>query len=184
MLIELYRVYNQIGTILKKRGEIKMKKFLMVLLVFSLLYISVGMGAEAERVYSPDGKGYRFEQDGWIYIHIEGDPSERGFQHGYLVADQLKEIRKSLEYLTYWDSGMKWDFFVDKAKEMWEPHIDKELKAELQGIAAGASYAGVHFSWEEIMAWNGYEELMGYWWPNELEKTYNKINYGAVSKCS
>ena len=156
----------------------------MVLLVFSLLYISVGMGAEAGRVYSPDSKGYRFEQDGWIYIHIEGDPFERGFQHGYLVADQLKEIRKSLEYLTYWDSGMKWDFFVDKAKEMWEPHIDKELKAELQGIAAGASYAGVHFSWEEIMAWNGYEELMGYWWPNELEKTYNKINYGAVSKCS
>jgi hypothetical protein len=31
---------------------------------------------------SPDGKGYRLEQDGWIYVHIEGKPYERGYQYG------------------------------------------------------------------------------------------------------
>lgn len=30
--------------------------------------------------------GYRFDQYGWIYLHIEGEPYERGYQHGYLPA--------------------------------------------------------------------------------------------------
>src|SRR5262245_10265211 len=38
------------------------------------------------------GKGYRFDSDGWIYVHIEGDPHERGYQHGFLVAKELDAI--------------------------------------------------------------------------------------------
>jgi len=38
-------------------------------------------------------KGKRFERAGWIYLHIEGEPRERGFQHSYLLA---KEINDSL----------------------------------------------------------------------------------------
>ena len=28
------------------------------------------------------GKGYRYNQAGWIVVHIEGEPYERGVQHG------------------------------------------------------------------------------------------------------
>ncbi len=31
-------------------------------------------------------KAYRFQQGGWMYVHLEGSPSEIGFQHGYLLA--------------------------------------------------------------------------------------------------
>ena len=60
------------------------------------------------------GKGYRFDKNGWIYVHIEGEPYERGFQHGYLVASELDEILKSLKYITYWNTGKDWEFFVGK----------------------------------------------------------------------
>ena len=60
------------------------------------------------------GKGYRFDKNGWIYVHIEGKPYERGFQHGYLVASELDGILESLKYLTYWNTGKDWEFFVEK----------------------------------------------------------------------
>ena len=31
-------------------------------------------------------KAWRFEQGGWTYVHLEGDPATIGFQHGYLLA--------------------------------------------------------------------------------------------------
>src|SRR4030043_1565198 len=65
------------------------------------------------------GNGYRFDENGWVYIHIEGAPYERGFQHGYLVAPELKEILRSLEYLTYWNTGMTWKFFVEEAQKQF-----------------------------------------------------------------
>ncbi len=115
-------------------------------------------------------KGYRFDKNGWIYIHIEGSPFERGFQHGYLAAPEIKEILKSLKYLTYFDTGKKWPFFVEAAVGLWLKYVDAELLEEMKGIAAGATKAGVAVSWEEILAWNGYEELTDYWWPNAKEK--------------
>ena len=63
------------------------------------------------------GKGYRFDKNGWIYVHIEGEPYERGFQHGYLVASELDEILESLKYLTYWNTGKDWEFFVEKSSK-------------------------------------------------------------------
>ena len=36
----------------------------------------------------------------------------------------------------------------------------------------GAQAAGTDISWQEVLTWNGYEELLGYWWPNELAGKY------------
>src|SRR6266849_3684011 len=36
-------------------------------------------------------RGNRHEKHGWIYLHIEGAPRERGFQHGYLLAPEIAE---------------------------------------------------------------------------------------------
>lgn len=115
---------------------------------------------------------YRFTQNGWIYVHIEGDPYERGFQHGYLVAPELKQILRSCRYLTYFNTGMKWEFFVESAQKLWAKKIDKEFIDEMKGIAAGARAAGTDISWQEVLAWNGYEELTDYWWPTVMDQVY------------
>ncbi len=115
-------------------------------------------------------KGYRLDQNGWVYIHIEGAPYERGYQHGYLVAPELKRILRSLKYLTYFNTGKKWEFFVAAAEQLWVKWIDDEYIQEIKGIAAGATAAGTPITWQEVLAWNGYEELMDYWWPNAISK--------------
>ena len=34
-------------------------------------------------------KAHRYDENGWIYLHIEGTPFERGFQRGYLTANEI-----------------------------------------------------------------------------------------------
>lgn len=121
---------------------------------------------------SPFGKGSRFEKNGWIYLEIKGKPYERGFQHGSLVAAELREIMRTLKHVTLIETGQDWNYFVKAAEEIFVPYLDKEILDEIKGIAAGANAEGIKVSWQEILAWNGYEELTGYWWPNEKAGKY------------
>lgn len=115
-------------------------------------------------------QGYRFDKNGWIYVHIEGEPYQRGYQHGYLVAPEIKEVMRSLRYLSYWNTGMNWSFFVDAGEEMFSPQLDPEFLDEIKGIADGARAAGTDVTWQEILAWNAYYELFYCWWPDEKDK--------------
>jgi hypothetical protein len=132
------------------------------------------------------GSGYRLvpEIGGWIYLHIQGEPRERGIQHGYLLAEELGIIMRSLKYLTYWDTGMPWSYFVQAAEEMFVPYIDLEFLEEIKGIAEGARSKGADVSWQEILAWNGYEELTDYWWPNEKAGEYANSDRAMKDHCS
>jgi hypothetical protein len=133
---------------------------------------------------SPDGKGYRFDQNGWLYVHIEGQPRERGFQHGYLVAPELKEILRVVKFMVYEETGMKWEFFVDAAEELFAGRIEQEYLDEIRGIAEGAKAAGTDISWQEVLTWNGYEELTDYWWPNQAAKWYGSYSPKDNEHCS
>jgi hypothetical protein len=119
------------------------------------------------------GPGYRFDHHGWIYLHIEGEPYERGFQHGCLTAPELQEILGGLDNLTYWKTGLRWEFFVAAAERLFVPHIDQEYLDEIRGVAAGAQAAGVNVTWQEVLAWNGRTELLDYWWPKEKKARYS-----------
>src|SRR5712664_1072653 len=35
------------------------------------------------------GPAYRYPQAGWIVLHVEGEPYERGYQHGKLLASEI-----------------------------------------------------------------------------------------------
>jgi len=56
--------------------------------------------------------GFSHEMNGWLYVSIKGTPKERGYAYGQLVAKEMKEIFKMLEYTTYEDNGKPWSFFV------------------------------------------------------------------------
>lgn len=145
----------------------------MLLLIMGVaLFCVTSAGATKELVTSPDGKGYRTDANGWIFVHIEGQPYERGFQHGYLLAPELAEIKDDVEYLTIIDTGMGWDFFVNASEHVFVPFIDQEFIEEIKGIAAGAQARGVNISWQEVLTWNGYDELTGYWWPSVAPTVY------------
>src|SRR5436190_1179579 len=86
-------------------------------------------------------KGKRFERAGWIYLHIEGEPRERGFQHGYLLAKEINDGLIATRAAWENDSAMEWSWLVKRAADMFVPKIDPENLAELEGISEGARAA-------------------------------------------
>ena len=69
-------------------------------------------------------KAHRSEKAGWVYLHVEGEPHDRGFQRGYLlareIADGLHNTRISWEH----QSAMDWKWLVNEAAPMFLPKID------------------------------------------------------------
>lgn len=110
---------------------------------------------------------YRFERNGWIFLHVEGEPHERGYQHGYLAAPELKEVQRTLRHTTPWETGMPWEFFIKKAEELYAKKVDGEFLEEIRGVADGARAAGTDITWQEVLAWNASMEMLGYWWPQQ-----------------
>lgn len=147
-----------------------MRNFTIFMALLAALILTAAGGASASEKLTKYDKGWRFDKNGWVYIHIEGEPYDRGFQHGYLAAPEIKKILRSLEYLTYQQTGKKWKFFVGAATKLWANRIGKDCLDEIKGIADGATKAGVKVTWQEILTWNGYEELTDYWWPNAIDK--------------
>jgi len=89
------------------------------------------------------GPAYRYPAAGWIYLHIEGKPYDRGYQHGYLMA---REIPEYLERCAF-DLGGKadaqsWDQFRTVANALFLRGFDREILEEMRGIADGANANG------------------------------------------
>lgn len=131
------------------------------------------------------GEGWRFETQGWTYLHIQGEAAERGFQHGRLMARELGEILRTLRHVIFFDTGKPWEFFAEAAESLFAHHLDEELAEEIRGIAEGARQEGAAISWQDVLAWNGFEELLGSWWPLATgELGYEKGAQHTKSRCS
>src|SRR5512135_3358803 len=57
-------------------------------------------------------KGYRQDTNGWIFLHTEGAPFERGFQRGYLTANEIDEFLRTLAYTQEFETSHDLNFFV------------------------------------------------------------------------
>jgi len=85
------------------------------------------------------GPAYRYPASGWIYLHIEGQPYERGYQHGHLMAREIPE------YLERCAASLgakeRWDDYRTTANALFLRGFDHEILEEMRGIAEGASDA-------------------------------------------
>jgi hypothetical protein len=129
-------------------------------------------------------KANRHEKNGWIYLHIEGSPNERGFQHGYLLANEIKESLRVLSESWYHQTALDWQWLVDKSANMFTPRIDDENLEEIDGIVQGMKASGITSNRDEIIAYNGYMELMWYWWPKVKDTISPNSPEPAKQGCS
>jgi len=86
------------------------------------------------------GPAYRYPAAGWIYLHIEGEPYERGYQHGHLMAREIPEYLERCAALL--GSKDHWDDYRTTANALFLRGFDREILEEMRGIADGASDAG------------------------------------------
>ncbi len=102
------------------------------------------------------------ERSGWIPVHLEGSPSEIGFQHGYLLAREIQDNFKVLSTEMMHDERKPWEFFRRSAREIFWPHVEKEYRDELTGIAEGLkAHGGVLDLWD-VVALNAWLEMPYY----------------------
>ncbi|MEN8163190.1 MAG: C45 family autoproteolytic acyltransferase/hydrolase, partial [Acidobacteriota bacterium] len=89
------------------------------------------------------GPGFRYDDKGWIFVHIEGEPYERGYQYGTLVADEIAEYIRKLGVLANGgDPEAGWDGLRFEADALFLRKYDDEYLTEMKGIADGAAAAG------------------------------------------
>lgn len=113
---------------------------------------------------------YRFDRANWAFVHLEGSPSQIGFQHGSLLSKEIADAFEAVKYKDTHRTKRDWNFFRDTAKNILWPKIDTEYQQELQGIADGAASKGVKVDVWDIVALNAMEEVPDYYIPT-LEKS-------------
>jgi len=144
-------------------------RWMGIALTAVLLAASVGTAQPQETAGAASDprleKAYRFQRGGWTYVHLEGSPSEVGFQHGYLLAPEIADALEAIKLFDTHQTQRDWEFFRKTAREMLWPHIDTEYRQELQGIADGVKAHGVDLDVYDIVALNAFEEVPDYYVP-------------------
>jgi hypothetical protein len=89
------------------------------------------------------GPAYRYPEGGWIFLHIEGQPYERGYQHGHLMAREIPEYLGRCAATL--GSKDHWDDYRTTANALFLRGFNREMLEEMRGIADGASDAGARW---------------------------------------
>jgi hypothetical protein len=110
-------------------------------------------------------KSWKFQRDGWTFVHLEGSPADIGYQNGALLAKEIADAFHAVQFQDTHRTKRDWNFFRETAKNVYWPHIDPEYQQELQGIADGLKSKGVNLDVYDIVAYNAFEELPDYYLP-------------------
>lgn len=112
-------------------------------------------------------KAYRYDKNGWIFLHIEGEPFERGFQRGYLTANEIDEFLKTMAFILKFETAKEIDFFVKAATKLFKGRVSAEYIEEMKGMVAGMERVGKKITFDEVLFMNGFIDISWYWWPKQ-----------------
>jgi len=97
------------------------------------------------------GPAYRYPTGGWIYLHIEGKPYERGYQHGHLMAKEIVQyMARCAADLDSKGKNQSWNLARTSANALFLRGFDQEILEEMKGIADGASDNGAKWDGRRI----------------------------------
>ena len=110
--------------------------------------------SQATEDYRPDpaavqryGPAYRYPQAGWIVLHIEGEPYERGYQHGRLLSNEIAAILRCFATVQGPRAPTEaWQSTRTLTNALFLRRIAPEYLEEMKGIAEGASAAGARIN--------------------------------------
>lgn len=127
----------------------------------------------------------RHAKNGWIYLHVEGAPRERGFQYGYLLAEEIAGALHARRAVWEYTSSMDWSWLATKTKGFFASKVDLETKEELEGMVEGLHAAGQpEVTLDDLVVHNGFFELAWYWWPGEKKKLNEQATTPVRQSCS
>ncbi len=142
-----------------------MKPFISLLCCCIILF-----SCQTEKKDTRLDKATRENKNGWIYVHLEGSPSTIGYQHGYLLANDIDTTMQAVQYLLQHDTKKDWQFYRDCAKNFLWNKLDREYKDEINGIVEGLHAQKKNYDSLDVTALNALEELAFYYVPQLMDK--------------
>ncbi len=145
-----------------------MRRMLFLVLAACAFVPAAARAADFEpdpRAVQRYGPAYRYPQAGWIVLHIEGEPYERGVQHGRLLASEIAaHVRCFAATQNPKSPAEGWKQTRTLANALFLRRYDKEYLEEMKGIADGASAAGAKFEGRaidlvDVVALNAWPEI-------------------------
>jgi hypothetical protein len=140
-------------------------KALLTILVLSILLFSC-----KPKPHDRLANASREDKNGWIYVHLEGSPSDIGYQHGYLVAKEIDTLIKVMQFYLPHTTEKSWAFYRAAAGRFLWNKIDKEYQDEIKGIAEGLQAKGMKYDSLDVAALNANIELSSYYVPELMNK--------------
>lgn len=118
--------------------------------LWAVVSLHFALPAAAAEPFRPDPMtvrrhdvGYRYPQNGWAVLHIEGEPYDRGYQHGKLLAKEIETYIAALsEQRAAKDTAEYWELYRQFVGGMYLHRFDREYLEEMKGIAEGAAAGG------------------------------------------
>jgi outer membrane protein assembly factor BamB len=129
---------------------------------------------------------YRYNAQGWIYVYIQGDPYDRGYQHGHLLSAEiidaihrwsniihnhprLKPFTGDISSARYDQVSERWwTFCTNRINKMYWKTYPNEYQEEIQGIADGVTDRGGRIYGREVT----YKDILGI---NEMYEFMTKL---------
>jgi hypothetical protein len=160
--------------------------FAYLVLVLLLVELSREVSAGEKQSAASGGPqgSYRFERNGWIYVHLEGSPEQIGFQHGSLLAPEIFDFLRVIKPYLEKSTNRDWSFYRQASEKMLWDGIDPEYQREIDGIVAGLKARGVEADRWDLVALNANQELPYYYSPWLERKEGKPSGTHAPGNCS
>jgi outer membrane protein assembly factor BamB len=138
---------------------------------------------------------YRYNIQGWIYLYIEGEPYERGYQHGYLLSEEIVDMINRWSNMIHLHPRINklnkiiseekydkiteifWNFCTKYSYKFYKDNYEDypEYKDEIQGIADGVTSRGSKIFGRNVT----YKDILTC---NEMYEFLSKITEGKFRR--
>ncbi len=154
-------------------------------MIFGMAAVLCGVGLLMSKPEpaKPSGNAVRAEKKGWIEVRLEGTPREIGYQHGWLLANEIEDALAVAKLNLTHDGKRDWTFFRETARTVLWPRVGVEYREEIEGIVDGLKARGSKADVWDLVAHNAQLEL-GYY-TSWLDKQKDRsAPSGAQDRCS
>jgi hypothetical protein len=106
--------------------------FLITLLLINLI---IPLDITAENNYNPLNGGWLEERNGVNILHVSGNNYEMGYQHGFLLKDQINQNYRAIFNI---DNGEIYSYILNLWNDSIKGHIPDDYINEIQGMSDGS----------------------------------------------